>query len=115
MQPASAKHLCSSERQKETHKKRSIEFKAENLELKEQNLIYANEYNKLKQLYYDAKKDLENLKARQTNKKIHKINDINDISIIALDDEIKQADEEAKKTHENKRKDNMQNFMKQFI
>jgi hypothetical protein len=99
---------------KEVHKKRSVEFKSEIIELREQNDIYASEYKKIKQKYNDTMKELNDIQSRLSNKKIHKVNDFNDISINNIEEEIKQVDEEAKAKYEDKRKQNMEKFMKQF-
>jgi hypothetical protein len=99
---------------KEVHKKRSVEFKSEIIELREQNDIYAAEYKKLKQKYNDTMNELNDIQSRLSKKKIHKVDDFNDISINNIEEEIKQVDEDAKAKYEDKRKKNMENFMKQF-
>lgn len=99
---------------KEIHKKRSVDFKSEIIELREQNDIYASEYKKIKQKHNDTLKELNDLQSRMNNKKIHKVNDFNDISMNNIEDEIKQVDKEAKAKYEEKRKQNMEKFMKQF-
>lgn len=100
---------------KELHKKRSIESKAEVLELREQNDFLISSYRKLKDKHNDTAKELKELQDRVNNKKVHRVNDFNDIMIGNLEEEIKQAEDEAKRIYEEKRKRRMEEFKKQLL
>jgi hypothetical protein len=99
---------------KEMHKNRSKEFKEEIYELRDQTEIYASEYRKLKNLYKDTQKELNDLQERINNKRVHKVKDVGDVVIGNIEEEIKQIDEEAKNNYAEKRKKKMADFMKQF-
>lgn len=99
---------------KELHKKRSIESKAEVLELRDHNGLLITEYRKLNDIHNDTVKELKELKDRVNNKKIHRVNDFNDIMIGNLEEEMQHVDNEAKKIYEEKRKRSLEEFKKQF-
>lgn len=100
---------------KELHKKRSIETKVEVLELREQNDLLISSFRKLKDKHNDTAKELKELQDRVNNKKVHRVNDFNDIMIGNLEEEIKQAEDEAKRIYEEKRKKRMEEFKKQLL
>jgi hypothetical protein len=100
---------------KELHKKRSIESKAEVLELRDQNDYLISQFRKMRDKYNDTAKELKELQDRVNNKKVHRVNDFNDIIVGDLDEEMRMADEEAKKIYEEKRKKSLEDFKKQLL
>ena len=100
---------------KDLHKKRSVEAKAEVLELRDQNSFMITEFRKIRDKYNDTAKELKELQDIVKNKKVHRVNNFNDIAIGNLEDEIKQVDEEAKKMYEEKSKKRMEEFKKRLL
>lgn len=100
---------------KELHRKRSIESQAEVLELRDHNAYLITQFRKLRDTHNDTTKELKELQERINNKKVRRVNDFNDIIVGNLEEELKAADEEAKRIYEEKRKKRMEDFKKQLL